>query len=880
MGLDFTPRPRGQRAGGALRRAGALLVAAAAGVLSRPAGAAPAAPDPAPLPPPRYVPGGAPLDVGPRAVVARGAVSSGGAVPARTAVDPFAPPPPPRRTYRVRVDPDVGHVKQFPAEDGKKAYVLTGNPSVSAATGFSVRANVIVVWVDAKSSSGLTGFFGASGAAGAAPRPTEAAGARLPPVQGSIVPDALISVYAEGAVDFQAGETAFRASRLWFDARENRALLVEPRFEQVVAMKRGEPDLPLHLRAERARVVSDGLAVFDRAELSTSRANDGFQVRIDRLTMEEYGRVTGKDASVLGFRTEGIKRPGATRLENAAGTRHYVFQGIHARGERLPLAYWPRAEFGGEEGVTNLPVHLHLPQIGSRSSLGRYAILPVSGDLLREPNAVVEWTLEGGGFTKRGFAGGADLEWHRRAPKTADGAFRPRVDGKLDTFLGNDLSGHDRDGFDAPRGPRWKIELENRWDPRPDLRFDAELNAFSDRGFDHEFFESDFRTHKDRETYARMRWMEGGAAVTATAGMHLRDFVTESVAQPAVDLWSESVPLVPGSRRFGVDLSSAASAARLVRRFDEALDLEGYEAFRLDVTERLYAPFDLGDVRVSPFFGFRGTGYYDRTDGGDDVTRTALEAGVRANLQLHRDFAAFGGPWSLDGLRHVVDLDAGAYARFSDSASPDDVPFFDRVDAEESRTEVFVQVSTRIETRREAFGVRRNASLFDGTLRLSGWPDRIGPYGKRGTGELEARFEAMLAPDRLWLRGDSVASLEGAAFEHSSLALEYSPHEDLEIGAGIRHVHKEVLAPWADVYWRWSEKWAARASVIRDFESGRAETARFSVIRFSEDHSIELGFSIRNGGDDFGVVLDLQPLIGGTPLRSPFDPRDRIDFSP
>jgi hypothetical protein len=138
----------------------------------------------------------------------------------------------------------------------------------------------------------------------------------------------------------------------------------------------------------------------------------------------------------------------------------------------------------------------------------------------------------------------------------------------------------------------------------------------------------------------------------------------------------------------------------------------------------------------------------------------------------------------------------------------------------------------------------------------------------------------MLLPDTLWLRGDSIASLEGAALEHSSLALEWSPNEDLAVGAGIRHVHQEVLAPWIDVYWRWSEKWAARVSAIRDYESGRAETIRASLIRFGDDHSIEFGLALRNGGDDVGIIIELQPLIGGTPLRSPFGPRDRIDFTP
>src|SRR4029453_8652580 len=110
---------------------------------------------------------------------------------------------------------------------------------------------------------------------------------------------------------------------------------------------------------------------------------------------------------------------------------------------------------------------------------------------------------------------------------------------------------------------------------------------------------------------------------------------------------------------------------------------DGYESTRADVTERLYAPFNVGDLRVSPFVGARWTRYYERTDGGDDVSRGAMEAGVHGNLQFHRDFGPYGGPWALDGLRHVIDVDGGVYSRFLDVYDPADVPYFDRVDQEE-----------------------------------------------------------------------------------------------------------------------------------------------------------------------------------------------------
>jgi len=336
----------------------------------------------------------------------------------------------------------------------------------------------------------------------------------------------------------------------------------------------------------------------------------------------------------------------------------------------------------------------------------------------------------------------------------------------------------------------------------------------------------------------------------------------------------------------GADRSSVVSGGRLVRWTDKALGTRPLEAERLVLTERLYAPFSAGDVRISPFVGGVGTAYFDRSDGGDDVVRGALEAGVRANLELHRDFAAYGGPWALDGLRHTIDLDAGFYARFADTGNPGDVPALDVVETERDRTEAFLEARTRTETRRVVTGpggkasVRENATLFDASVRVSLWPESVGPYGKTGPGEVQAWVRAEVLPRKMWVRADSVSSLERSAFEHSSVGVEYTPNEDLDLSAGIRHVHAEDLAPWFDGYWRWNEKWGVRLEALKDFERARADSLRLVLLRFSPDHIFDFGITVRHGGNDLGVVFDVLPAIGGDPLKAPYEPHDQVAREP
>ncbi|MBL9088637.1 MAG: hypothetical protein JNM10_15975, partial [Planctomycetia bacterium] len=616
--------------------------------------------------------------------------------------------------------------------------------------------------------------------------------------------------------------------------------------------------VPIFVRAERARGLAQGFVTFDRAEVSTSRANDRIALRVDTLTIEEYGQAVADEPVVLGF-----ARP---------GTQRFDAQGIQVRAERVPLLYVPRATFGGSEGFQELPVRIRRASLGSRSSLGRYAFVGFGGEEGTAERGL-DWTVDVGGYTKRGPAVGTDVIWNR-----------DRVKGRLQTFSMYDATGNDRTGFDAGAGFRGMAWFEHRFDPTPAWRFDAEANLFTDRGVQREYFEADARTHKDRETYGRVRWKQGGASATATAGVHARNWMTESYGQPEVAAWNESVPLPspPGGPWF--DLSSEVRTGAMIRRFDQAVDEDGYEAWRTDVTERVYAPFNVGDVRVSPFVGARWTAYEDRDDGGDDVERGALEAGVRGNLQFWKDFGAWGGPWSLDGLRHVVDLDVGAYGRFLDDTDPDDAPFFDRIDGEQDRTEVFAEVRSRVMTRRSirrddlrlhASGrVREDVTLFDARLRVSYWPEGIGPYGRTGPGEAEGWFSAEIAPRTAWIEGSFLTDFDGPDLRRASIGVQWNPNEQFGLAAGLRNVKDALFGPWVDVYWQWNEKWGVRLSAVEDFERRGDGGVRITLLRFSPDHLFEAGPVLRDHGRDVGFYFNVSPSIGGRPVREPFQPRE------
>ncbi len=776
----------------------------------------------------------------------------------------------------LRTDPLVfGNFETFDAGPDVVAYVMEGNPVVEGEN-FLVKAERIVAWLQPSRIEAGPGL-GAGPKANPEAGPTPARDAKSSSSK-DVFSEAFIAIYAVGSVDLVTGTeaerkagqgVAFRAAELYLNKRTSRALLIEPRFDTRLPMGTGPgaKSVPLHVRATTLRTLTDGYAVFEQGDVATSRSNDRMGIQVAVLTMEEIANLEAGKPTILGFHTTGGQR--------------FSGRGIVGRVERLPVVYISETSFSE---LADFPVRPHATT-GARSSLGRYAIVGASRRQKLSTDAYVDWLASVGGYTKRGPAAGLDLDW--RMPR--DGSKPALLSGAFSTYGVYDRSGKDRDGYLAGEGERWKAEFENRYDPTPTLRVDTEVNAFSDRGFNDEFFQVDARNHKDRETYARLRYLSGGLASALTVGARLRDFVTETLEQPSLSIWSESVPLgeTSGPLRAAFDLSTAVSIARLARRFDDETTDEDYEALRATVSERVYAPFDVGDVRVSPYVGVRLAAYFDRTDGGEDVTRTALETGVRANLQLHRDYALAGGTWRLDGLRHVIDFDLGGYARALDPVDPSEVPFFDRVDLEEDRTEVFLEMRNRLETRRVLRadrngdgGERGNATLADFRIRGSYWPDGVGPYGRRGPGEIMTWGMAEISPDRAWIRGESAIGLGGATFRHWSLGAQWSPEDAISAAIGVRHVQGEVLAPWGEVFGKWNEKWGARFNAIRDFDSSVRWNCRLSLMRFSDDHLFEIGASVRDNGEDVGIFVSFHPAIGGQPLTSPFDPREAIDYTP
>ncbi|MDF1701674.1 MAG: hypothetical protein P1V36_11010, partial [Planctomycetota bacterium] len=766
----------------------------------------------------------------------------------------------------------IRRVDAAEAGEGVDAWVFLGTPRMhrtaytedgAQVEALTIKANNIVAWVDrakALESGDVMGLpLGGGGAAGEGRQST------------SIIPQALLGVYAEGAVKISFGSISFEAEELYIEPHTYRALMRKVRVDgRSIGVGAVEEPLAVNVRAERARIVSRGLTVFDNAEMATSRHDDRIYLQLRSLTAEEL--------------QEALDENGVARTEimgfYADSSQWYSGRTLTLRGERLPLLVLPRVDFGFSETTEAFTSPIRSLDAGNKGEVGRHIGLDLQFPI--GPSRAPWFTLWGGprAYSKRGVGGLLGAEWNHTE------AGRPvRTQGDVETWGVFDNRSFDSDDYVAPHDFRWRVVSESRTQFGRDLTVDHEFSEFSDRGVNNEFFERDDLHHKDRESYLRARWqprVPGNLVVTLDGKWHQRDFVTETTQMPEVGVWLVPLPLLRPRRRGGLslDLTTITRAGYLGRRYDEILPDTDYEAWRLHSDTLLNAGVDLGDVRLTAHVGASGSVYAGRTDDGKDLERAALLTGLRANLQLWRVFQRSGGWLELNGLRHVVDMDAELYGRFFDSHEPADVPYFDLHESERERTSVVGRWRNRLQTRRKG-SERELATPESGTPILSDlrtvadleigvryFADNKGPFGLESSGDVECRFYGEVKPG-LELSGEIDIDFDRGVqtgFVGAGWRTELRDRP-FSLFAGHRYVKNESASLTGDASWRFSDRYAVLARATYDFDQGE-DNLRLIFRRYSDDHIIVFGFNVRNR-DDFGVEFSFEPAIGGRTTEGP-----------
>lgn len=679
---------------------------------------------------------------------------------------------------------------------------------------------------------------------GSRPKPTKKSAANQQLISAGFGDVGVDAVYLEGDVIMTQGPNAIRASRLYYDPSNDRALILDA----IVHTMLVDRNIPLYLRAAEIRQLSASHYTAEKAMVTTSEFHTPHyhlgaeRVELTNLTAAPGG---GKTAGVTG---------GNFRVRDAT----FRIGGV-------PIGYWP--SMSGP--ISTSETAIRSVRTGYSDDFG--AELETKWHLfnlldLETPDGF-DSSLNLDYFSDRGPAIGVEAEYER-----------DKYFGVARTYLisdeGRDSLGSDRE-IPSPHDVRGRALLRHRQYLEDDWQASLEMSFISDRGFLEEFFESEFDREKDQETLFYLKKQRENWAFTSLLQWRPLDFYTQTERFPDFAYFLLGEPIggfanwYTENRLGFVRYRPADQTIRQLLREGE-LEGSGMTA-RGDTRHEFTSPFDLGSVRFVPFASARGTAWDDAPDDGA-IARFMGGYGVRGSGYLWRTFPdAKSTMFDIDGVRHIIKPDVTAWVSHSNVDSHELYPFDETVEQIDEIDGMSVGVRQRWQTKRGVGDNRRVVDLFTWDVDAGVFNDATGDDVTNGYTSYSRPENSIarnyVASSAIWRVNDRTALLNEVNYDlndgdidvfNLSMAVERSPRFAYIVGYRfIGETDSNLLG--MDVNYRLSEKHTVAIREQFDIDKGRTLDFTVALIRRYPRWFSALSFELDEAEDDFGVSFSVWP---------------------
>ncbi len=415
---------------------------------------------------------------------------------------------------------------------------------------------------------------------------------------------------------------------------------------------------------------------------------------------------------------------------------------------------------------------------------------------------------------------------------------------------------------------RWGVDVVHRQTIAPGLRLDAEFHEYSDRDYQYEYFEDAFHNDLEQGSFASLVRTGELSVASLTASGRINDFETHTEKLPELR-WS--VPGLPAPG--GVIVSADVSAARLRRRFDDALGIDSHDATRLRGRVELSRPLRLGALSLRPFVGTDQAYYDDNIAEGADIVRGAALYGAEASVKFLGELVKPGEDGT-GGLRHVIEPRV-RYTGVSDPThDPTELFDFDEFDDLVMTDVVTFRIDQRLQTKRplaDGSIITTNVAALE--LSMDYFPTSDGRNDFNSGREwdyLEARLWAKPVQSlTVYAGGDFDVHQEEAV--RAETGFRWTPPGDFRLRMDYRLLREDpsrgVLGSEevsARLEARLNSRWHVRVSGAVEFEENDAvENGAHSwsvgLTRDCHDWEISFSYSVDKNDDDRLTFVNFTP---------------------
>ena len=419
-------------------------------------------------------------------------------------------------------------------------------------------------------------------------------------------PEQSYQVYLEGNIVIRQRDevrqlnNVIRASRAFYDARDNRALILDAELETYVA----QIDSSVRMRADRIRQNSLKNYHAQNAWITTSQYGvPGYRLQASDLFLEnrESGLFSGT---------------AAPRVDPKTGTilpdDHYWVTAVNSQFlvDQFPLFNAPQVTVPIENISGSTPLQSvgfgvdRIFGVQVRTTWDPFALLGIAqpeNPRVRLGLHIDEYSLRGPSVGLSGGYNGTDANGH------------PYVGSVLGTYIndgGRDNLGRDRRSLIPPDPNRGIFQWEHRQDFADTGRtIFAEIGWVSDRNYRESFRESEFDKNKDLETKLQINQIfSDSAAGTLLVSPQLNNFENNTQWLPRGDLYFLGEPLLGNWLNYSshssagyATLNPAATPTDPREAFSPLPYMTQANGLVAQTRHEVELPFNLGAVRVAPF---------------------------------------------------------------------------------------------------------------------------------------------------------------------------------------------------------------------------------------------------------------------------------------
>jgi len=660
-------------------------------------------------------------------------------------------------------------------------------------------------------------------------------------VSGDSFSSALDEIYIEGQVEvFRDGQRRAQVEALYLDLVDGRGWLRNARITALTTVS-GEPT-DLAVDAEWLRHSADGSLVANSARITTC----------DHVDPHYF--IQTKDLQLKPSTEDGV------RWDISARSNSLVFDG----GLEIPL---PPIEYEADEAGTPLIDRLVL---GDTARFGTFLQARVDSEfggiesLASELTGVEESDITGGASYRASWLGKRGLMVGVGAQVSAEDSFWFNLfaDGLYDKAEDRGVlrvPNEDREelrGWVRARGRA--IFDEHEW-------LDFAFSQQGDAGVQAEFFEREFLSYEERETY--LHWRRGRDGDFASAKLKVRagQFRNEIEELPSVSYSRGRAPLFDLDER-SVLYSSSFDIGSYVRReaqgdtispFDPTFDvaLGTRKLSRFDTRHRFELPtrFFNQAALATPFVELAGTSWSEGIDPSSSLHRGALSAGVELSTTL----------WQRDeggGVHTIAPFFSVSSDLWADASDGDPVPLDG---TEDPLPGDYIDLGLHSRWSAAGTGEAVDLSVFG---RYASDTSSVLPL------EVLAEYLGEVGGRPLALQHDGRYDLEANETLYSRVAAGLELRDGLAVETGFHH-GKDALgedlfeAASLAARWRLSPKWELEARQTVSLLDSEGLSERIVLRRHGHDFILDVELSNRSGEGGSSLSFSLSPVVGWTSDR-------------